>query len=395
MSYSLDAIYKSASWSISQHSAKLALLQEKAGTGQEVNRVSDDPSVSNQILGLVSDGRTKTQYIKSLDEVTSVLELSSSVLQSMSAQVAQARASLTSIMAGSTGGELRETQATDLNNTLEQLVSLANTQRLGQSLFAGARADQVPYVVERDDSGNITRVIYQGSMEEMKVEIANGVEMSSVIVGQNLFSPDDRQSPIFYGNTGAAVGTGTNTVRGDVYLTVQGSAGNWQLSIDGGASWVDSDGTDTNLAVVNSETGEVLYVDATGITQTGTEPIRVPGTYDIFNSLICARDLLRNINGVTENQLKEMMDDNISEMQVVNQKLTRSFPVVGGRLQTITALRDSMEEMRSSTEQDVSRLQDADISQVAIDLARYEVLYQMSLKVASNLFSMSFLDFIK
>lgn len=395
MSYSLDAIYKSASWAIGQHSAQLALLQEKSGTGQDVNRVSDDPGVSNQILGLSSDSRTKTQYIKNLDEVTSVLDLSSSVLQSMSSQVAQARASLTSIMAGSTGGEMRETQAVDLNNTLEQLVSLANTQRLGQSLFAGANADQVPYRVERDDDGNITRVVYQGSQEEMKVEIANGVEMSSVIVGENLFSPDDRETPVFYGDTGIAGGSGTNTVRGDTFLQVQGSAGNWQLSIDGGANWVASDGTENNLAVVNSETGEVLYVDTTGITHAGTEPIRVPGTYDIFNSLICARDLLKNTNNVTEKQLREMMNVNIDEMQTVDQKLTRAFPIVGGRLQTLTALRDSMEEMQSSTEQDISRMQDADITQVAIDLARYQTLYQMSLSVASKLFSMSFLEFMK
>jgi flagellar hook-associated protein 3 FlgL len=175
MSYSLDAIYKNASWAIGQHSAKLAALQEKSGTGQEVNRVSDSPNIANQILGLSSDNRTKTQYIKNLDEVTSVMDLSSSVLQSMSAQVSQARSSLTSIMAGTTGGELRETQAADLNNILEQLVSLANTQRLGQSLFAGASASEVPYRVERDNEGNITRVIYQGSQEEMKVEVANGV----------------------------------------------------------------------------------------------------------------------------------------------------------------------------------------------------------------------------
>jgi flagellin-like hook-associated protein FlgL len=298
-------------------------------------------------------------------------------------------------MAGTTGGELRATQAADLNNILEQLVSLANTQRLGQSLFAGANASDIPYTVERDEDGNISRVIYQGSLEEMKVEIANGVEMSSVICGKDIFSPDSRQDPVYNGDTGAAGGSGTNTVRGDVFLEIQGTAGNWQLSIDGGATWVNSDGTEANLAVVNSETGETLYVNTTGITQTGTEPIQIPGTYDIFNSLICARDLMLNKYDVTEQQLQNMMDANIEEMQVVDQKLTRSFSVVGGRLQTLSALRDSMEEMQSSTTQDISRMQDADITQVAIDLARYEVLYQMSLSVASKLFSMSFLDFME
>ncbi len=343
----------------------------------------------------MSDNRTKTQYIKSLDEVSSVLELSSSVLQSMSSELASARESLTSIMSGTTGDQLRQTLAADLNNALEQLVSLANTQRLGQSLFAGAKDSAVPYTVERDASGQITRVIYQGSNEEKKVTVANGVEMSAVLVGSTLFSPDDRDTPVFYGQTGIQVGTGTNTARGDIYLQVQGSAGSWQLSIDGGQSWVNAVGTETNLPVVNAQTGEVLYVNTTALSQAGTEPVRMSGTYDIFNSLVSARDLLKNVEGIPEAQLKEMLNDVINEMQVVEQKLARSFPIVGGRVQTLTALRDSIEEMKLNTQEDVSRMQDADISQVAIDLARYEVLYQMSLKVASKMFSMSFLDFME
>lgn len=395
MSFSLDAIYKNTSWAINHHSSKLSQLQEMAGTGQEVNRVSDNPTLANQILGLLSNNRSKTQYMESLDEATSVLELSSSVLQSMSTQVANARSSLTSIMSGTTGDQLRQTLAADLNNALEQLVSLANTQRLGQSLFSGAKDSVVPYTVERNTSGDVTRVIYQGSNEEKKVTVANGVEMSAVLVGPNIFSPDNRDVPAFYGQTGVQAGTGTSTVRGDIYLQVQGSAGSWQLSIDGGQSWVNATGTETNLSVVNSETGEVLYLDVTMLSQAGTEPIRVTGTYDIFNSLISARDLLKNVEGIPEAQLKEMLNDVINEMQVVEQKLTSAFPVVGGRVQTLTALRDSIEEMKLNTSDDISRMQDADISQVAIDLARYEVLYQMSLSVASKMFSMSFLDYME
>jgi hypothetical protein len=119
------------------------------------------------------------------------------------------------------------------------------------------------------------------------------------------------------------------------------------------------------------------------------------GTYDIFNSLVSARDLLKNVENIPEAQLKEMLNDVINEMQVVEQKLARSFPIVGGRVQTLTALRDSIEEMKLNTQEDISRMQDSDISQIAIDLARYEVLYQMSLKVASKMFSMSFLDFME
>ncbi|MHC4236641.1 MAG: flagellin N-terminal helical domain-containing protein, partial [Planctomycetota bacterium] len=286
MTASLDAIYKNSRWAIGQNSSILAALQQKAATGQEVNRISDDPTDSSQILALMADSRTKEQTLKTLDDIISTLDLSASVIQSITGEFGRARASLTSTMSGVLNAELRQTLAADLDNILEEMVSLANTQRMGQSLFSGADSEVLPYTVERDEQGRITRVNYQGSFEERRVEVTDGLETSAVLAGPTLFSSENRGEPVFYGETGVAAGTGTSSVRGDMKLTITGSAGNWQLSIDGGANVVTVNGTESNVAVVNSETGEVLYVDATGIQQTGEEPIRIPGTYDMFNALI-------------------------------------------------------------------------------------------------------------
>ena len=395
MPYSLDAIYKNSRWAIGQNSSILAALQQKAATGQEVNRISDDPAASNQILAFITDSRTKEQTLKTLDEIVSTLDLSSSVIQSITGEFGRARASLTSTMSGTLNTELRQTLAADLDNILEEMVLLANTQRMGQSLFAGANSEQLPYTVERDDQGHIMRVDYQGSLEERKVQITDGLETSAVLAGPALFSSEQREEPVFYGQTGVATGTGTSSIRGDVQLTITGSAGNWQLSIDGGANVVAVNGTETNVAVVHSETGEVLFVDATGIQQAGDEPVRVPGTYDMFNALINARDLLRNEQNYSESQLQSMFADTIHSMDEVNQRLVQAFPVVGGRLQVLTNFKESIGDMKLATDEDISRLQDTDITQVAIDLARYEMLYQMSLNVAARMFSMSLLDFMR
>ena len=395
MSYSLDAIYKTSSWAIAKNSTALASLQQKAATGLNVLRVSDDPASSNKILGLQRDSRTKQQYLDTLDEAISILDLSSSVIQSISSEIARASTSLTATLSGTTSPELRSTLAEDLNNALEQLVALCNTKRLGQYLFAGANSDTPPYAVERDASGYISRVVYQGSDEEQTIEVVSGMEMSALLVGEDLFSLDTRTTPTFYGTTGAAAGTGTNSVRGDIFLTVAGSTGNYQLSIDGGLSWVNATGTETNVPVIHSETGEVLYIDATGITQTGTEPIRVAGTYDLFNILISARDLLNNTEGLSETQILNMISDTVPDIKDVEAKIVRAFPIVGGRVQTLTNLRDSIDEMKLNTDEEISRVYDADVTQVAIDLARYEVLYEMSLNVAAKMFSMSLLDFLQ
>jgi len=395
MSYSLESIFKTTYWAISRHSEALNILQQKAATGQDLSRVSDDPSRANQILGFQSDQRKKEVYLKTMEEAISILDLSSSVVQSIMSEMASARASLASTMSGTTSSQVRRTLATELNNALEQVVSFANSERLGQYLFAGTNSEQAPYQVERDGNGQIIRVNYQGSQQEQNVEIIQGMELSALLVGDQIFRDDSRQTPVFYGSTGVAAGSGTSSVRGDVYLTVAGSPGNYQLSIDGGASWVTVDGTETNVAVVNSQTGEVLYVDATGIQQTGTEPVRIPGTYDIFNILIYARDLLNNNQNLDDKTLDELMAATLTSMQEVEEKLTRSFPVIGGRIETLSNLKDSVEDLKVNSEDEVSRLLDADITQLAIDLARHQMLYEMSLKAASKIFSTSLLDFLE
>ncbi|MCE5186744.1 MAG: flagellar hook-associated protein FlgL [Planctomycetaceae bacterium] len=394
MSYSLQGIFESSSWAIAKNSMALAALQLKAATGQEINRVSEDPTKANQILGLLNDSRSKEQYMTMIDELVSVLDLSSSVSQSIFKELSAAGTKLTSCISATSSEQLRRTTAGDLNNSLEQLVALANTQRMGQSLYAGDDSAIPPYTVQRNDKGQITRVIYQGSYEELKVQIADGLQMSALLVGDRLFRNDTREAPVFIGSTGAAGGAGTSSVRGDTTLTITGTPGNWQLSIDGGLSTVTVTGSETSVPVVNARTGEVLYVDATGIKAAGSEPVRVPGTYDMFNILINARDLLAGEQTLTESQYVTMMSETIRSVQGVEQKLVQVYPVVGGRIQTLTSLRDTIEEMKMNSDDEVALLRDADVTQVAIDLARYQTLYEMSLNVAAKMFSLNMLDFL-
>lgn len=397
MSYSLGAIYNSASWAISNHTLALSILQEQASSGQAINRPSDDPTDADRILDLQSDSRSMERYIGTLSDVIDVMDLSGATIQQMSGDngLGGALASLTSALSSlNTDDMIRQQKANELDGILEDLVSLANKQRMGQRLFSGASSDVDPYMVTRDSSGNITRVTYQGSHEERQVTVAPGVEMSAVLIGDSLFRSDNPEASVFYGDTGAAAGTGSSSVRGDVTLTVTGSTGNFNLSIDGGLTSINVNGSETNAAVINSVTGEVMYIDATAITQAGSDYVRTPGTHDIFNVLIDARNLLNNASSMASGQWNDIMSKTIDSMKIVEQKLVRAFPTIGGRLSTLQSLKDSMEDMKLGTDENVSRRQDADITQVAIDLARHEILYQMSLSVAAKMFSMSLLNFI-
>jgi flagellin-like hook-associated protein FlgL len=138
----------------------------------------------------------------------------------------------------------------------------------------------------------------------------------------------------------------------------------------------------------------VLYVDTTGITSTGVDLVSVPGTYDIFNTLIIIRDVLENEKGLSDAQVREQLNHLPSLFEETNNVLVQTEVSIGSKIGFLDDLKDSLKDIKYNTEDEVTRLQEADIAQVAIDLSRREVLYQMSLAVAAKLMSMSLLDFI-
>jgi hypothetical protein len=192
------------------------------------------------------------------------------------------------------------------------------------------------------------------------------------------------------------LGSGTPSVIGDVWLTVtQDGDGDYGLSIDGGTP-VDLGGiTDlTNVPVIDPN-GRVLYVNATGLTGTGKDLITVPGTYDIFQTLISIRDLLENDASLTEFQLMQVLPQTIDWVTEVNGLVVDAETSVGSRTAFLDSLKGRLSNIQANTKDESSLLEQADIAQVAIDLSRREVLYQMSLSVAGKLLSLSLLDYLK
>ena len=394
MSGSLNNIYNNVSYALYLHSVEMARLQEQTTTGSRINRPSDDPSAGYRVMILNSQDKSLENHINNLSEIIGTLEFSSTIIEDIASALTETKVRLTQIVGGIYHEEARERVAEGINDLLEQIVSLANSKHMGQYLFGGGNTASAPYLVERTN-GRITSVTYQGDSENRDIEVAPGIKSSTVNVGNNIFCSDKRGEPIFLGDTGAKAGTGTSNVCGDTWLTVTGSAGNYTLSIDDGLSTFNTDGTDTNLAVTNSTTGKVLYVDTTEINNTGVALVRMPGTYDVFNTLISIRDILKNERGLSDVQLQQLQNSSLTSLDEISGLLVQAETFIGSKIGFLDDLKDSLNNLKNNTEDEATLLQEADIAQIAIDLSRREVLYQMSLSIAGKLMSVSLLDFLE
>ena len=138
-----------------------------------------------------------------------------------------------------------------------------------------------------------------------------------------------------------------------------------------------------------------MYVDTTSITATGIDMVRASWTYDVFETLIYVRDVLNNDKGLSDEQLEELRVASMESLEEIRSYLTNKSASVGSRIGFLEVLNGSVEKMKFGTEDETMMLQEADIAQIAIDISRQEILYQMSLSVAGSLMSMSLLDFIR
>ncbi|MGA2677989.1 MAG: flagellar hook-associated protein FlgL [Sedimentisphaerales bacterium] len=397
MSGMLDITYNNVTYALYRYTSKLTQLQEEASTGSKINRVSDDPSDAYRVLTLQNEESSLKNYSDKLADMCNTLDTSSSIVQSMASTINTAKVDITQVTSGTYDQSSRDSTASAINDLLGQLVQMANTQYDGQYLFGGNNTSSAPFVAKYDSSGNITSVTYQGSQQDRTVEVAPGVSASAYINGDDLFSSNDRGTPVFTSTTGAAAGSGTSSVTGSVWLTVSADDdGNYKLSIDDGASWVSvPPGGDDNLAVTDSRTGKVLYVNTKGITATGTDLVRVPGTQNAFNALIDIRDMLKNDKGLSNSQLSDLRDSLSNSLDEVSSLLMSKESTLGSKSSFLNNLKTSLDSLNTTNSDEVDSIKQADVAQVSVDLSRYQNLYQMSLAVAGKLLSVSLLDYIQ
>jgi len=170
--------------------------------------------------------------------------------------------------------------------------------------------------------------------------------------------------------------------------------GNGELSINNGpASAIDF--TDDNISVTNPDTGRFLYIDGQNITRAGSEAVRVPGTGDLFNTLVHVRDMMLNTRGLsTEEQTNHLTRAGESLGEISN-TFRQRITIVGGRLGGLDQLSKTIETLSYNNTSQASSLQEADIVELATELARSQTLYQASLQVAGKALSLSLMDYIK
>jgi len=162
--------------------AALHKLQQKASTGKEFQRSSDDPSTVSTALTLRSTIEINKSYINSTEFIDDWMSATDNALDQM-LKIAKDAISYTQTGVSDTEGENeRAALANEINSLLLQSIDVANTKHVGSYLFAGFATTTTPYTL--DDPSTIT---YHGDTGVMVRNIGPSQTISQNILGETYF----------------------------------------------------------------------------------------------------------------------------------------------------------------------------------------------------------------
>jgi flagellar hook-associated protein 3 FlgL len=153
-------------------------------TQKRILKLSDDPVGLTQVLSMKSSLSNIEQLSRNISMGKSWLVASESAQTSVQDLVSEAKALCVQMASANTGAAQRRSAAEIVQNTLEEVVSLANTQVNGRYVFAGSKTDAAAFTLNSDNS-----VTYNGDSNPFTIKIGKDATVEIGGDGQAAFQP--------------------------------------------------------------------------------------------------------------------------------------------------------------------------------------------------------------
>ncbi len=255
-------------------------LQQQISTGLRVNRPSDDPAAALRIIPLKGEIRDLDRMLNNISLARESLNTGAASLEDASSIVQRIRELTVQGANGSISEGDRKSIAEEVDQLLEQMVSVANAQRGGRYLFGGTETGSPPFSLSNPGVTGQSRVSYVGNSDQVEVEIAPGVETAVNQPGDAIFMDHDRSATTFTGSTGAAPGPIMSSGVGFDTLDVAFSS----IDVTGLTGVAQGTGTTTALGAYpytfNSATNELTINGVTTPVSNGQNLVRVDNGLD-------------------------------------------------------------------------------------------------------------------
>ncbi len=373
-----------------------AEIMEKLATMRRINKPSDDPAGVTRTLNLKQSKASVDQYLSNIQSCTSWLTETESKLNSAEDLLTKAREIAVSQSSATASEDNRTTAALNVQEIIEEMLSLVNAKLGDRYLFAGSQMDEKPF----------RETAQAAEIGTAKASDANAYD-------------------------GTVVGGGTYTgVTNTTYVVKIAGGGTladatYQVSTDGGRTWGSvKDDLDSGTITLGNGVALTFSGGTTALAQGDLFSLQayVPGYYRgngesqrlaigqeaiISYGISGEEAFTAGSHGGSDvfavlNDLKTALAENdpetvrlqIDRLQKAANQLTNAIAKCGTMGNRLDAAQSNLQNLADNITGLISDVEDADVTELATQFASRETALQAAYAVASRIGNTTILDFM-
>lgn len=410
----------------------LVAQQQQYGTqlssGLQLNAPSDNPTEIAQDLGLRTTIAQENQSSTNVQNVTSQLTTVDSALSSLGSVLQSARSIAIQGASGTIDAAQQQSLATQVDNLLQEAIGIGNTQYGGKYVFGGTSANGTAPV--RANGQPISSVTFTGNLAGTQEATIEG---QSIPIGATLqqafnYSAPDGSPDVFQtlinlrdtlqngtvadesatsvNNAGTALAPATPINTAGILKTplVADSSGNVDISITS----AKTTGTVITIPAGSTLTAALAAINAatatTGISASfnaRTQRLTLSSSVGAFQvndvpspGSPTAGNFIEAFGLQTQADVGTYLSTQLGDIDNATQVLLNTRAAVGGDLQNLATLGNTISSQVVNDTKVQSNIEDADIAKVASQFSQTQTALQAAYSTTSRLEGKSLFDYI-
>lgn len=158
--------------------AKLMKNQEMFATGKKLNKPSDDPVGTRQVMDYKDTLSNIDQYQRNIEYAEAYLNEAEAALSGVNDTLARIKELAISEATGTATAQTRASAAIEVGGLLEQLIGVGNSKIGGKYIFAGFKNDSPAFT---------SAGVYQGDANEAEIEVGVNKRVAYTLTGDDIF----------------------------------------------------------------------------------------------------------------------------------------------------------------------------------------------------------------
>ncbi|MCU4676427.1 flagellar hook-associated protein FlgL [Catenovulum sp. 2E275] len=367
---------------------------------------SDDPTGATKVVRFDEDLARLEQFSKNNISVKNSLSQQETIMTNINESLTKANSLVIQAGNGALGYADRKAIATEISLIKDEVLDLMNSKNAqGEYIFAGAKSDQPPFVL--NSAGEF---VYQGDENVKKVQVSETLKLDVGVPGSGLaiFEDTSARSSVSLNASSTASGD-YRLADGDsfdkfhkqnyVQIPPHPAGSNDYRVILGAGTYQVEDSSGTVLQSGDYADGDKINFKGLEFDISGTAGQSIDFTLDspnkknILNALTEMVNMIQNSETVGD-AYSDKIQQTLYSLEQAQGNLGEARSEIGGRVNVLDSVKLSNTDQEINIKEAKANVSEADLAEAITELQKQEVAYQVSSQTFTKLSGLSLFNFL-